>query len=141
MKDETDRTPPGERGVLAAASGCLPLYVVVALGVLGTLVWMAPVETPRHELPKKLGIVDFLHDDSADFLVSLRTTLPLPFVGSAADEPLRAELPPMQAPAMEAPPSLGDVSPLPDSAVLPRAEMLRMPPGMQPQPTGKEVQP
>ena len=141
MKDEADKLTPESRGMPAAASGCLPLYVVVALGVLGTLVWMAPVETPRHELPKKLGIVDFLHDDSADFLVSLRTTLPLPFVGSAADEPLRAELPPMQAPAMEAPPPLGDVSPLPDSAVLPRAEMLRMPPGMQPQATGKEVQP
>ena len=141
MKDEADKLNPESRGMLATASGCLPLYVVVALAVLGTLVWLAPVETPRHELPKKLGMVDFLHDDSADFLVSLRTPLPLPFVGSAANEPLRAELPPMQPPAMEAPPSLGDVSPLPDSAVLPRAEMLRMPPGMQPQLTGKEVQP
>lgn len=141
MKDEADKLSPESRGMLAAASGCLPLYVVAALAVLGTLVWLAPVETPRHELPKKLGIVDFMRDDTADFLISLRSPLPLPFVGSAADEPLRAELPPMQPPTMEAPPPLGDVSPLPDSAVLPRAEMLRMPPGMQPQATGKEVQP
>lgn len=141
MKDEADKLTPEARGMLAAASGCLPLYVMVALAVLGTLIWLAPVETPRHAMPKKLGIVDFLRDDSADFFISLRSPLPLPFVGSAADAPLRVELPPLQAPAMEVPPSLGDVSPLPDSAALPREEMLRMPSGMQPQPTGKEVQP
>ena len=141
MKDEADKLTPEARGIMAAASGCLPLYVVVALAVLGTLIWMAPVDTPRRELPKKLGIVDFLRNDSADFFISLRSPLPLPFTGSATDEPLRTDLPPLLAPAMEAPPSLGDVSPLPDSSVLQRDEMLRMPPGMQPQQAGKEVQP
>ena len=141
MRDGTDKSAAEERSRHDAA-GCLPLYVVVALGVLGTLIWMAPVEMPRHDLPKKIGAVDFVHNDTADFFISLRSALPLPFVGSSADEPLRAELPPMQPPAMETPPSLGDVSTLPDSAVLPRAEMLRMPPGMgQGESTGKEVQP
>lgn len=141
MKSNADRLPPDTRGMLSAAAGCLPLYVVAALAILGTLIWMAPVETPRHEMPKKLGIIDFLRDDTADYFISLRSPLPMPFFGSASDEALSVELPPLQRPAMEAPPSLGDVSPLPQSAVLPREEMLRMPEGMQTQQNGKEMQP
>ena len=141
MSTEPHRSDPDARGFLSAAARCLPLYVLPALAVLGTLVWMAPVEMRIQKVPRDLGVVDYRRDITSDFAFFLRSPLPLPMQGTADDEPLTAQLPPLQPPAMQAPPPLGDVSPLPESSVLPRKEMLRMPPGMQDEIDGKEVLP
>ena len=120
------------------AAGCLPLFMIPALAALGALLWFAPVEMRAPVQPQGRGSIDYRTGHDADFFLSLRHPLPLPFLGTAAEEALRVELPPAQKPAMLPPPAMGDVSPQPQSAILLREEMLRR----QPQETdGKELQP
>ena len=120
------------------AAGCLPLFMIPALAAFGALLWFAPVEMRAPVQPQGRGTIDYRSGRDADFVLSLRHPLPLPFPGMVADEALRVELPPAQKPAMLPPPAVGEVSPQPQSAVLPREEMLRRPPqdtngkGLQP---------
>ena len=120
------------------AAGCLPLFMIPALAAFGSLLWFAPVEMPKPVQPQGRATIDYRSGGTADFVLSLRHPLPLPFIGTAADEALQVELPPAQKPAMLPPPAMGDVSTHPQSAVLLREEMLRRPPqdnnGKEPQP-------
>lgn len=56
--------------------GCLPLFFVLALGVVGLGIWLAPVEMPERVRPAGVGKVYVKQDRLTDFVV--RRTSPLP---------------------------------------------------------------
>ena len=115
--------------------GCLPFFCLLSFAALGVLVWYAPVRMPEQPPRAGIGVMDYRNDAVTDALIIRRSPLQLPFFGAAADARIaESRLPEPATPGLQAPPPLGDVPAMPESAVLNRDEMLRLPPGLQPAP-------
>lgn len=123
------------------AAGCLPLFMLPALAAFGAFLWLAPVKPSQPVKDLGRGAIDYQTGEDSDFLLSLRTPLPLRFFGTAGDEALQVELPSAKPPAMLPPPAVGGISPLPQSTILPREDMLRLPEQLRQDTTGKEPRP
>ena len=57
--------------------GCLPLFFLLAMIVVGTGLWFAPVEMPERVRPKGVGKVYVKNDRLTDFVLRRKSPLPL----------------------------------------------------------------
>ncbi len=111
--------------------GCLPLFFLLALVVVGTGIWFAPVKVPERVRPEGVGHVYVKDDKLTNFMVRRHSPLPLQLplhVDPEFREDVDAAAMPLVHPAR--------IRPLPpqplfdtaaDSAVLDAAALLALP--------------
>lgn len=112
--------------------GCLPLFFLLAMIVVGVGLWLAPVEMPQRVLPKGVGNVYVKKGRLTDFVLRRQSPLPL-YLPLHADpeyqEDLAAASMPLVRPSRVLPPPPMELfDPVADSAVLSEAELLALPP-------------
>lgn len=112
--------------------GCLPLFFLLALIVVGTGLWFAPVEMPERVRPKGVGKVYVKNDRLTDFVLRRKSPLPLHLPLHADpeyQEDLAAASMPLARRAQIVPPPPQELfDPAADSAVLDAAALLELPP-------------
>ena len=134
--------------------GCLPLFFLMALVVVGAGMWFAPVEMPRRVMPKGVGRVGVKNDRLTDFVVRRTSPLPLHLPLHAdpeyQEDMAAASMPLLRPVAIQPPPPMPIFDAAPDSSVLNAEELLAYPepPAQsaeaseaQPENSGEEVQP
>ena len=134
--------------------GCLPLFFLMALVVVGAGMWFAPVEMPRRVMPKDVGRVGVKNDRLTDFVVRRTSPLPLHLPLHAdpeyQEDMAAASMPLLRPVAILPPPPMPIFDAAPDSSVLNAEELLAYPepPAQsaeaseaQPENSGEEVQP
>ena len=134
--------------------GCLPLFFLMALVVVGAGMWFAPVEMPRRVMPKGVGRVGVKNDRLTDFVVRRTSPLPLHLPLHAdpeyQEDMAAASMPLLRPVAILPPPPMPIFDAAPDSSVLNAEELLAYPepPAQsaeaseaQPENSGEEVQP
>ena len=134
--------------------GCLPLFFLMALVVVGVGMWFAPVEMPRRVMPKGVGRVGVKNDRLTDFVVRRTSPLPLHLPLHAdpeyQEDMAAASMPLLRPVAILPPPPMPIFDAAPDSSVLNAEELLAYPepPAQsaeaseaQPENSGEEVQP
>ena len=134
--------------------GCLPLFFLMALVVVGAGMWFATVEMPRRVMPKGVGRVGVKNDRLTDFVVRRTSPLPLHLPLHAdpeyQEDMAAASMPLLRPVAILPPPPMPIFDAAPDSSVLNAEELLAYPepPAQsaeaseaQPENSGEEVQP
>ena len=134
--------------------GCLPLFFLMALVVVGAGMWFAPVEMPRRVMPKGVGHVSVRNDRLTDFVVRRTSPLPLHLPLHAdpeyQEDVAAAAMPLLRTVAILPPPPMPIFDAAPDSSVLNAEELLAYPESpaqsaeaseAQPENSGEEVQP
>ncbi len=134
--------------------GCLPLFFLMALVVVGAGMWFAPVEMPRRVMPKGVGRVGVKNDRLTDFVVRRTSPLPLHLPLHAdpeyQEDMAAASMPLLRPVAILPPPPMPIFDAAPDSSVLNAEELLAYPESpaqsaeaseAQPENSGEEVQP
>ena len=134
--------------------GCLPLFFLMALVVVGVGMWFAPVEMPKRITPKGVGYVVVKNDRLTDFVVRRTSPLPLHLPLHAdpeyQEDMAAASMPLLRPVAILPPPPMPIFDAAPDSSVLNAEELLAYPepPAQsaeaseaQPENSGEEVQP
>lgn len=137
--------------------GCLPLFFLLSMVVVGVGIWFVPVEMPKRIRPAGVGRVYLRNDRLTDFV--LRRTSPLPLQLPLHADPehredmAAASMPLLRPVSILPPPPMPVFDEAPDSAVLDAAELLRFPdaeaqaepaapaPGVEQGDDGEEVQP
>lgn len=134
--------------------GCLPLFFLMAMVVVGLGLWFAPVEMPERVRPKGVGNVYVKKDRLTDFV--LRRTSPLPLHLPIHADPeyqedaAAAAMPLLRPVDILTPPANALFTQAPDSAVLDAEALLALPgepapaviaPPVQPQPSEAEPAP
>ena len=111
--------------------GCLPLFFLLAMVVVGAGLWFAPVEMPKRPVPKGVGRVYIKKDRLMDFV--LRRTSPIPLHLPVHADPehqedmAAASMPLLRSVDILPPPPMPVFDEAPDSAVLSAAELLAYP--------------
>lgn len=111
--------------------GCLPLFFLLSMVVVGVGIWFVPVEMPKRIRPAGVGRVYLRQDRLTDFV--LRRTSPLPLhLPQHADPEHREDMAAASMPLLRPvnilpPPPMPVFDEAPDSAVLDAAELLRFP--------------
>lgn len=134
--------------------GCLPLFFLMALVVVGVGMWFAPVEMPKRITPKGVGYVGVKNDRLTDFVVRRTSPLPLHLPLHAdpeyQEDMAAASMPLLRPVAILPPPPMPIFDAAPDSSVLNAEELLAYPESpaqsaeaseAQPENSGEEVQP
>ena len=111
--------------------GCLPLFFVLALGVVGGAIWVAPVRMPERVRPEGVGRVSVKDDNLIHFIVKRQSPLPL-HMPLHADPEFRedvdaAAMPLLRPARLEPLPPQPLFSPAADSAVLSAEKLLALP--------------
>lgn len=112
--------------------GCLPLFFLLAMVVVGVGLWVAPVEMPERVKPKGVGKVYKKEGRLADFVLRRQSPLPL-HLPLHADPEYREDLAAASMPLLREsrvlpPPPQELFDPAADSAVLDAASLLELPP-------------
>lgn len=111
--------------------GCLPLFFLLSMVVVGTGIWLAPVEMPQRTRPKGIGRVYVKNDRLTNFVLRRQSPLPL-HLPLHADPEYREDLAAASMPLLRnsdvvpAPPQVL-LETVPDSAVLDAAALLALP--------------
>lgn len=124
--------------------GCLPLFFLLAMVVVGVGLWFAPVEMPRRERPKGVGAVYIKKDRLTDFVLRRKSPLPLNLPLHAdpeyQEDVAAASMPLQRSVKVLTPPQNPIFTQAADSAVLDAAELLALP-GEELSPTPQPVSP
>ncbi len=111
--------------------GCLPLFFLFALAVVGAGIWFAPVESPERVHPQGLGKVYLKKGRFADFIIQRQSPLPLHLPLHADPEfheDIDASAMPLLRPVKVLPPPPVDIFDIAaDSAVLSAETLLALP--------------
>lgn len=111
--------------------GCLPLFFLLSMVVVGAGIWLAPVEMPQRTRPKGIGRVYVKNDRLTNFVLRRQSPLPL-HLPLHADPEYREDLAAASMPLLRnsdvvpAPPQVL-LETVPDSAVLDAAALLALP--------------
>ena len=111
--------------------GCLPLFFLMAMVVVGVGIWFIPVKMPERVLPKGVGRLYVKNDRFTDFI--LRRTSPIPLHLPLHADPehqedvAAASMPLLRPVEILPPPPMPLFDEAPDSAVLNAAELLAYP--------------
>lgn len=112
--------------------GCLPLFFLLAMIVVGTGLWFAPVEMPERVRPKGVGKVYVKNDRLTDFVLRRKSPLPLHLPLHAdpeyQEDLAAASMSLMRRAQIVPPPPQELFDPAADSAVLDAAALLELPP-------------
>lgn len=112
--------------------GCLPLFFLIAVVVVGGGIWFAPVRMPEPLQPEGVGRVGIKKDRLTDFVLQRKSPLPL-HLPLHADPEFQEDIA-QESMALLRPVRLQTPPPLPlfeeagDSAVLDKALLLALPP-------------
>lgn len=126
--------------------GCLPLFFLLAMVVVGVGLWVAPVEMPERVKPRGVGKVYKKEGRLADFVLRRQSPLPL-HLPLHADPEYREDLAAASMPLLREsrvlpPPPHELFDPAADSAVLDAAALLELPPlPSEPPPVAAEPAP
>lgn len=126
--------------------GCLPLFFLLAMVVVGVGLWVAPVEMPERVKPRGVGKVYKKEGRLADFVLRRQSPLPL-HLPLHADPEYREDLAAASMPLLREsrvlpPPPQELFDPAADSAVLDAAALLELPPlPSEPPPVAAEPAP
>lgn len=111
--------------------GCLPLFFLLALIVVGIIIWYVPVKMPERVRPRGAGEVYMKNGRLADFVLRRSSPLPLhlPFVADPEyQEDAAAASMPLRMPVkILTPPKAELFESVLDSAVLSEADLLALP--------------
>lgn len=111
--------------------GCLPLFFLMAMALVGLGLWLAPVDMPDRIRPKGVGKVYIKKDRLTDFVLRRTSPLPLHLPMHADPEYLEdaaaASMPLLRPVQIQTPPPNPLFSQAPDSAVLDAAALLALP--------------
>lgn len=112
--------------------GCLPLFFLLAMIVVGVGLWVAPVEMPERVKPRGVGKVYKKEGRLTDFVLRRQSPLPL-HLPLHADPEYREDLAAASMPLLREsrvlpPPPQELFDPAADSAVLDAAALLELPP-------------
>ncbi len=112
--------------------GCLPLFFLLAMIVVGTGLWLAPVEMPARVRPKGVGKVYVKNDRLTDFVLRRKSPLPLHLPLHAdpeyQEDLAAASMPLIRRAQIVPPPPQELFEPAADSAVLDATALLELPP-------------
>lgn len=118
--------------------GCLPLFFLIAVVVVGGGIWFAPVRMPEPVQPEGVGRVAIKKDRLTDFVLQRKSPLPL-HLPLHADPEFQEDIA-QESMALLRPVRLQTPPPMPlfegtgDSAVLDKDALLALPPAADAQP-------
>ena len=125
--------------------GCLPLFFLMAMAVVGVGIWFAPVEMPKRVKPKGVGQVYVKKDRLTDFVVRRTSPLPLHLPLHAdpeyQEDVAAASMPLLRPVSILPPPPMPIFDAAPDSAVLNAESLLAFPDVQQEAPKPVEEMP
>ncbi len=111
--------------------GCLPLFFLMAMVVVGAGMWFAPVEMPKRPVPKGVGRVYIRNDRLTDFMLRRMSPIPLHLPLHAdpehQEDMAAASMPLLRPVTILPPPPMPMFDEAPDSAVLNAADLLAYP--------------
>lgn len=111
--------------------GCLPLFFLMALVVVGLGLWLAPVEMPERVHPRGNGQVLMKNDRLTRFLLQRRSPLPLHLPHRAdpeyQEDAAAASMPLLRPETLLPPPPQPVYSQVADSVVLNAEDLLALP--------------
>lgn len=113
------------------AHGCLPLFVLVALALIGGILCLVKVKMPTPLRPKGVGVVQIDTNETTAFDVECRSIYPLLQRIAAAPPADDTELPVCRSKQPSEPPPVSLFPQVPDSAVLDAEELLKLPPAAE----------
>ncbi len=112
--------------------GCLPLFFLLAMVVVGVGLWAAPVEMPERVKPRGVGKVYKKEGRLTDFVLRRQSPLPLHLPLHAdpeyCEDLAAASMPLLRESRVLPPPPQELFDPAADSAVLDAAALLELPP-------------
>lgn len=126
--------------------GCLPLFFLLAMILVGVGLWVAPVKVPERVKPRGVGKVYKKEGRLTDFVLRRQSPLPL-HLPLHADPEYREDLAAASMPLLREsrvlpPPPQELFDPAADSAVLDAAALLELPPMLsEPAPLAAEPTP
>ena len=126
--------------------GCLPLFFLLAMIVVGVGLWVAPVEMPERVKPRGVGKVYKKEGRLTDFVLRRQSPLPLHLPLHAdpeyCEDLAAASMPLLRESRVLPPPPQELFDPAADSAVLDAAALLELPPlPSEPPPVAAEPAP
>ena len=126
--------------------GCLPLFFLLAMVVVGVGLWVAPVEMPELVKPRGVGKVYKKEGRLTDFVLRRQSPLPLHLPLHAdpeyCEDLAAASMPLLRESRVLPPPPQELFDPAADSAVLDAAALLELPPlPSEPPPVAAEPAP
>ena len=111
--------------------GCLPLFFLLALGVVALLMWLLPVRMPERVVPRGVGKIHLKQDRLTDFIVRRQSPLPLQLPEHAdpehQEDVAAASMPKLRPAEIVPAPPYDIFAPAADSAVLDPAALLALP--------------
>lgn len=123
--------------------GCLPLFFLLAMAVVGLGIWFAPVEMPKRVRPAGLGKVYVKNDRLTDFVVRRKSPLPLhlPFHADPEyqEDAAAASMALLRPVKILPPPPYALFEQAADSAVLDAESLLALPGEASPEPSVPEA--
>ena len=112
--------------------GCLPLFFLLSMVVVGVGLWVAPVEMPERVKPRGVGKVYKKEGRLTDFVLRRQSPLPLHLPLHAdpeyCEDLAAASMPLLRESRVLPPPPQELFDPAADSAVLDAAALLELPP-------------
>ena len=125
--------------------GCLPLFFLMAMAVVGVGIWFAPVEMPKRVKPKGIGHVYVKKDRLTDFVVRRTSPLPLHLPLHAdpeyQEDAAAASMPLLRPVSIVPPPPMPIFDAAPDSSVLHAEDLLAFPDEQQEVPPPAPAEP
>lgn len=111
--------------------GCLPLFFLLATGVVALGIWLVPVKMPERVRPQGVGRVYIKNDRLTDFVLRRQSPIPLHLPQHAdpeyQEDMAAAAMPLQNAVKLASPPPQPMLNEAADSAVLNAEELLALP--------------